>query len=114
MPFGLFSFRLLYGNVDRSETFLALLNVKSYPVALIEGLETGCIDAGMMNEYIVTIFLLDEAVAFSVVKPFYDSISHCDVLLSKILIFLLWVATLTNGYAYGKKLSCIFIEAGFY
>jgi hypothetical protein len=36
-----------------------------------------------MNKYIRTIFLLDEAVALAAVKPFYYSISHGDILLSK-------------------------------
>jgi hypothetical protein len=36
----------------------------------------------MMNEYIRTIFLLNEAKAFAVIKPLHDSISHSDILLS--------------------------------
>jgi hypothetical protein len=27
--------------------------------------------------------LLDESIAFAAIKPFYDSIRHCDTLLSK-------------------------------
>jgi len=36
---------------------LALLNIKGHPVALIERFEPRFVDAGMMNEYIRTIFL---------------------------------------------------------
>jgi hypothetical protein len=37
----------------------------------------------MVNEDIRAIFLLDEAVAFVVIKPLDTSISHSDTLLSK-------------------------------
>jgi len=37
----------------------------------------------MMNEYIRTIFLLNKAETFAVIKPLYDSISHSDILLYK-------------------------------
>ncbi len=37
----------------------------------------------MMNEYIGTILLLNEAITFAVIEPLYDSISHSDALLSK-------------------------------
>jgi len=67
---------LNYRNVNRSRTFLALLNVKGHPVAFIKGFEPGCIDSRMMNKHIRTIFLLNEAVAFAAVKPFYYPISH--------------------------------------
>jgi hypothetical protein len=112
-PFNFFDRLLLYGNVDRGKTFLALLNVESYPVAFIQRFEAGHVDAGMVYKYIVTIFLLDEAVAFCVVKPFYNSISHCCVLLSQILIFLLGVATLTNGYTCGKCLLSASLRPAF-
>jgi hypothetical protein len=36
----------------------------------------------MMNEYIRTLFSLNEAKAFAVIKPLHDSISHSDILLS--------------------------------
>jgi hypothetical protein len=52
----------------------------------------------MMNKYIRPIFLLNEAVAFAAVKPFYNSIRHNDILLSKIShSSKLEVANLTNG-----------------
>jgi hypothetical protein len=73
----------LHCDIDSRGTFLALLYVKGNPVAFIKGLETGCIDTCMMNEYVRAIFLLDEAIALAAVKPFYYSISHDDILLSK-------------------------------
>jgi hypothetical protein len=77
---------------------LALLYVKGNPVAFVKGLETGCIDSGVMNEYIRTIFLLDEAVTLAAVKPFNYSISHVDILLSKkILIVPYFRCQMTDG-----------------
>jgi len=35
----------------------------------------------MMNEYISTIFSLNEAIAFAVIKPLYDPIGYRDILL---------------------------------
>jgi hypothetical protein len=64
-----------------SRTFIALLYVKGNSVAFIERLEPGCFDSGMMNEYITTIVSLNEAIAFAVIKPLYDSIGHRDILL---------------------------------
>jgi hypothetical protein len=52
----------------------------------------------MMNKYIRAIFLLNEAIAFAAIKPFYNSISHSDTLLSKNShSSKLQVAALTNG-----------------
>jgi hypothetical protein len=52
-----------------------------------------------MYKYIRTIFLLDETIALAAIKPFYDSIRHCDTLLSKNShSSKLQVATLINGY----------------
>jgi hypothetical protein len=38
----------------------------------------------MMNKYIRTVFLLNEAKTLAAVKPFYNSIRQNDILLSKI------------------------------
>jgi hypothetical protein len=70
-------------NINRSGTLLSLLYVKSNLVAFIERFETDRVDPGMMHEYIRTIFLLDEAITLTVIKPFNDSTSHSDTLLSK-------------------------------
>jgi len=61
---------------------LALLDVKGHTVAFCKRFESGSIDTGVMNEYIRSIFLLDEAVAFFFVEPLYRSIGHNDTLLS--------------------------------
>jgi hypothetical protein len=69
-------------DVDSGRSFWTLLNVESYPVAFAKAFETGCVDCRMMNKQIRSVFLLDEAEAFLVVKPFYDAIGHDNVLLS--------------------------------
>jgi hypothetical protein len=52
-----------------------------------------------MNKYIRTVFLLNEAEAFAGIKPFYSSIGHDNILLSKkFQRCKLEGATLTNGF----------------
>jgi len=58
------------------------LDVEGNAGAFIKGFETRSIDAGVMDEYIRTVLLLDETVAFAVIEPFYNSINHCSYLLS--------------------------------
>ena len=82
-PFLIQKIKLSYSDIYCSRTFLPLLNVKGNAVAFIQRLKTGCIDPGMMNKHIRAIFLLYEAIAFAAIKPFYNSISHRDILLSK-------------------------------
>jgi hypothetical protein len=74
--------KLGYCDIYCGRAFFPLFYVKGNPVAFIKRLESDCIDYRMMNEYIRTIFLLNEAKAFLVAKPLHDSISHCDILLS--------------------------------
>ena len=81
MPFLVRYSTLDYSNVNRSQTFLTLLNVKRYTVTFIKGFEARCIDTGMVNKYIITLFLLDKSKPFCVIKPLYNSLSHCDNLL---------------------------------
>ena len=61
---------------DYRRPFFPLLYLKSDSVALFEGLETDCIDAGMVNEYVRTIFLLNETISLLITKPLYSSICH--------------------------------------
>ena len=65
-------------DICRSRAFFSLLYVKSDPVAFFKGLETDCIDGRMMNEYIRSIFLLNEAVSLFSTEPLYSSICHSD------------------------------------
>jgi hypothetical protein len=58
-------------------------DVKGHPVAVVQRLEAGSIDAGVMDEYILTIFRLDETVTLFVAEPLDSSIGHRDTLLSK-------------------------------
>jgi hypothetical protein len=83
-PFFCLDYRNLdYSHFYCSRAFIPLLYVKGNSVAFIERLEPGCIDSRVMNEYISTIFLLNEAIAFAVVKPLNSSISHDNILLSQ-------------------------------
>ena len=81
MPFSSLAMQLDYGDVDCSRTFLALLDVKRYLVAFIERLESARINTRVMHKYIRTIFLLDETIAFTTIKPFYNTIRHNNTLL---------------------------------
>ena len=74
---------LLDSHVYCSWTFCALLDLKGNAVAFVERLEARPVDPRMVNEYIRSIFLLNEAVALLVIKPFYRSIGHSDTPLSK-------------------------------
>jgi hypothetical protein len=69
-------------NIYCGRAFFPLLYVKGTSGAFSKRLEAIPIDSRMMNEYIRTIFLLNEAIAFLVIKPLHDSISHSDNLLS--------------------------------
>jgi len=75
--------QLYYCDIDCSRSFLAVLDVESNLVAFIKRLESGRINTGIMHKYIRAIFLLDEAIAFAAIKPFYNSISHNNTLLVK-------------------------------
>jgi len=56
------------GHIYLRRPFLALLDVKGYPVALTERFEPRFVDAGMMNEYILAIFLGDEAISLLIAE----------------------------------------------
>ena len=73
-----FGVTLDYRNIDSGRALLPFLNVKGNPIAFIQGFESGTVDSGMMYEYIRTIFLLDEAITFPIVKPFHNTIRHSD------------------------------------
>lgn len=70
----------LYINGRRS--FLPLFDVECNAIAFIQGSKTRGIDPGVMDKYIRSILLLDEAIPLFFVKPFYSAICHSDVLLS--------------------------------
>ena len=59
-------------------TFWSLFDVKSNTVAFVKRPESACIDAGMVDEYILTIFLLDKAITFTIIKPLHNTICHSD------------------------------------
>jgi len=70
-----------YRNIDSGRALLPFFDVKGNPVAFIERLESTAVNSRVMYEYIGAVFLLDEAIAFSVVKPFHNTIRHSDILL---------------------------------
>jgi hypothetical protein len=82
MPLGRQAGKLDARNVGRRETLGAFSDIERYLVALAEGFEAGCIDRGMVDENVRSIFLLDETESLLVVKPFYGTISHDVILLS--------------------------------
>ena len=70
-----------YNDICCSRAFFPVLYFKGNSGAFIERLEPGCIDSGVMNAYISTIFSLNEAIAFGIIKPRYDPIVYRDILL---------------------------------
>ena len=76
MPFLVRCSTLDYSDVNRSKTFLTLLNIKRYTVTLTERLEAARIYAGMVDKCILTLFLLDKSKTFRIVKPLYGSLCH--------------------------------------
>jgi hypothetical protein len=62
---------------------LACLNLKSDSLAFIEAFESGSIDVSVMDEKILTIILLNKAIALLVVEPLHGSFCHSALLLSK-------------------------------
>jgi hypothetical protein len=59
-------------------TFLTLGDIECDPVALLERLETGGVDARVMDEHVRSVFLLDKTVALAVIKPFYHALCHSN------------------------------------
>jgi len=71
-----------YLYICRRGSFGTLLYLKCNLIAFIERLEAICIYTRMMNKYIRTILLLNEAIALVVIEPLHDSICHNNILLS--------------------------------
>jgi hypothetical protein len=59
-----------------------LFYIKAHLVTLIEALESGHVDLGMVDEHIATVFLLNETESLFITEPLYDSFCHSDLLLS--------------------------------
>jgi hypothetical protein len=63
---------LLYNrNVDSLGAFFALIEVELNGLILIETTETVALDAGVVNENVLTFFGRHEAITFGCVEPFY-------------------------------------------
>ena len=72
-----------HSDISSRRAFWALLDIKGYPIAVVEGFKTGRIDCAMMYKYIRSVFLFDESKTFVVIKPLNSSICHNIILLSK-------------------------------
>ena len=67
-------------SVDDDDSKCAVLADKIWKLRIFEAV---ALNSAEMNEYIRTIFLLDEAVALAAIKPLYDSFCHCNTLQNK-------------------------------
>jgi len=76
------SYFLSDGYIYCRRALLTIFDVKGDPISFIQRFKTACIDSGMMNKHIRSLFLFYKTIAFTAVKPFYDTISHRNVLLS--------------------------------
>jgi hypothetical protein len=59
----------------------ALFYLKAHLATFIKALESGHVDGGVVNKYVATIFLLNEAESFFVTEPLQDSFCQDDILL---------------------------------
>jgi hypothetical protein len=57
-----------------------LFYLKADPVTFIKALESGHVDGGVVNKYIATLFLLNEAESFFLTEPIRDSFCRDDIL----------------------------------
>jgi hypothetical protein len=78
LPFFSLNCGLNYFNVYSVSALWSLFNFKGNLVTFVKRPETRRIDSGVMDENIRAIFLLDEAITLTVIKPFYNTICHCD------------------------------------
>ncbi len=69
---------LSYFDINGMCAFGSLFYFKGNLITFVKRPESSRIDSGMMDENIRAIFLLDEAITFTVIKPFYNTICHCD------------------------------------
>ncbi len=67
---------LFHRDIDGRRAFFTLLDIKCDLVAFLEASEATGIDCRMVNEYIRTVFLLNEPKTFFVIKPFYCAVGH--------------------------------------
>jgi hypothetical protein len=63
-------------NVDCLRAFIALRNFEFYILAFIQSLKAFALDSAVVYEDVTASFLLDEAVTFGIVEPFYFAGCH--------------------------------------
>jgi hypothetical protein len=64
--------------MDRMRAFWSFFDVKGNMVAFVKRPESRCLNAGMMDEHIRTVFLLDKTITLAVIKPLHNTICHSD------------------------------------
>jgi len=59
--------------------FGCLFDLKADSLAFSQGFEAFCLNGSVMDEKILPILLLDEAIALLLVEPLHRSFAHCDI-----------------------------------
>jgi hypothetical protein len=73
--------KLLFFYIFCGRSSIAYFDLEGNMVSFGQGPKSWHIDRGMVHKYVVTFFLLDKAISFSVAKPFYDSVRQNVILL---------------------------------
>ena len=72
----LFRSELKFLDVLGHRPSVALFHLEGHLLAFCERFVTRHVDRRVVNEYVLTIFLLDESIAFPVIKPLYNTVSQ--------------------------------------
>ena len=70
----LFCFELEFLDVLGHRPPVALFHLEGHLLAFCERFVTRHVDRRVVNEYVLTIFLLDKSIAFPVIKPLYNTV----------------------------------------
>jgi hypothetical protein len=77
----LFGSELKFLDVFGHRPPVALFHLEGHLLAFCERLITGHVDRRVVNEYVLTIFLLDKTIAFPVIEPLYNAVcQNADLL----------------------------------
>lgn len=67
-----------YHNIYGFKTLFVLVEFKFDFIALVKGLKSTFLNAGVVDKYVIPIFPSNEPVALLLVEPFNPSFSHCN------------------------------------
>ena len=56
-----------------------LFDLEAHPLAFSQGLKTIALNGCVMDEKVLSVILLDKAIALLLVEPFHLTFSHCDI-----------------------------------